>query len=141
MIATKWKDSTKPKELAWNWNLQSLPWLELNDDDQWVPVNSIVLTPKDYDPKANDNGLTHQQQIALKAIGCALATVGVEANGLVTVDKDQWQQQAYELGISKGEQDAKRIAFNRAEKELTASGRVRKHDGRYWIPPNRTNRT
>ena len=141
MIATKWKDSAKPKELAWNWNLKSLPWLELDDNDQLIPVNSIVLTQKDYDPKANDNGLTHQQQIALKAIGCALATVGIEANGLVTVDKDQWQQQAYELGISKGEQDAKRIAFNRAEKELTASGRVRKHDGRYWIPPNRTNRT
>ena len=141
MVPTKWKDSSKPKELAWNWNLQDLPWMELDDDDNWKPVNSVVFTPTEYDPQAKDAALPYPQQIALKAIGCALVTAGVEANGLVTVDKEQWRQSAYELEISKGEQDAKRKAFDRAMKELLAAGRVRNHEGRYWIPVNRTSRT
>ena len=141
MVPTKWKDSAKPKELAWNWNLQDLPWMELDDDDNWKPVNSVVFTPTEYDPQAKDAALPYPQQIALKAIGCALVTAGVEANGLVTVDKEQWRQSAYELEISKGEQDAKRKAFDRAMKELLAAGRVRNHEGRYWIPVNRTSRT
>ena len=141
MVPTKWKDSAKPKELAWNWNLQDLPWMELDDDDNWKPVNSVVFTQTEYDPQAKDAALPYPQQIALKAIGCALVTAGVEANGLVTVDKEQWRQSAYELEISKGEQDAKRKAFDRAMKELLAAGRVRNHEGRYWIPVSRTSRT
>lgn len=141
MVPTKWKDSAKPKELAWNWNLQDLLWMELDDDDNWKPVNSVVFTPTEYDPQAKDAALPYPQQIALKAIGCALVTAGTEANGLVTVDKEQWRQSAYELEISKGEQDAKRKAFDRAMKELLAAGRVRNHEGRYWIPVSRTSRT
>ncbi len=141
MVPTKWKDSSRPKELAWNWNLQDLPWMELDDDDNWKPVNSVVFTPTEYDPQAKDAALPYPQQIALKAIGCALVTAGVEANGLVTVDKEQWRQSAYELEISKGEQDAKRKAFDRAMKELLAAGKVRSHEGRYWIPVSRTSRT
>lgn len=141
MTPTKWKDSSRPKELAWNWNLQDLPWMELDDDDNWKPVNSIVFTPTEYDPQAKDNALPYPQQIALKAIGQALCAVGTESNGLVTIDEDQWRQSAYELEISKGKQNAKRMAFNRAMEELLASGKVRKHEGRYWIPVNRTKRT
>ena len=141
MVPTKWKDSSRPKELAWNWNLQDLPWMELDDDDNWKPVNSIVFTPTEYDPQAKGSALPYPQQIALKAIGQALGTVGTESNGLVTIDEDQWRQSAYELEISKGKQNAKRMAFNRAMDELLTAQKVRTHEGRYWIPVNRTKRT
>lgn len=141
MVPTKWKDSSRPKELAWDWNLQDLPWMELDDDDNWKPVNSIVFTPKDYDPQARDDALPYPQKIALKALGEALGTVGIDSKGFVTVDEEQWRQAAYELEISKGKQNAKRMAFNRAMKDLVDAGNVRTHEDRYWIPVNRTKRT
>ena len=68
MVATKWKDSAKPKDLAWNWNLQSLPWMELDDDDHLIPVNSIVLTPTDYEEKPKVSPLGKAQQKALDCL-------------------------------------------------------------------------
>jgi len=56
MVPTKTKDGSYPDSLCWKWNLQSLPWLELDDDDNPVPLSSIVLTPTDYvDPKATSS--------------------------------------------------------------------------------------
>ncbi len=64
MEFTKIKDYDKPLPLSWAWKLQSLPWLEQDDDDNWIPINSIVMTPTDFVP--NDVG--DKQQAALSAL-------------------------------------------------------------------------
>lgn len=60
----KVKDYDKPAPLSWSWKIQSLPWMEYDDDDNLIPVNSVVLLPTDFIP--SDVG--DKQQSALNAL-------------------------------------------------------------------------
>jgi hypothetical protein len=136
--ATKFKDSGEPPELAWNWTLQNLPWVEMDDDDNPVPVTSIVMTPCDVPQcSAPSRRLPAGQRIALDALRAALMEHGTEDKGVVAVSEDQWRQAAYDAGISNGGDRAQRYAFQRARDALVADGRVSTQDGRYWIPDPR----
>lgn len=132
---TKSKDADKPDPLSWCLERQSLPWA--TEDGE--PMASCVLLPadlQDEEPKAGSgNG------IALTALRNALMDHGQESAGVVSVSEDQWRQAAYDLGISKSSQDAKMKAFQRAKDALVKENKVSKHDGRFWIPATRSNRT
>ena len=132
---TKSKDADKPQPLAWTLERQDLPWAT----EEGVPMASCVLLPAelpDEEPKAGSHN------VALTALRNALVDHGQESAGLVTVSDDQWRQAAYDAGISNATtQDGKRKAFVRAKSELVLSGKVREHEGRYWITVTRNSRT
>ena len=136
LSATKCKDSENPPSLTWAWKLQSLPWLELDDNDFPVPISSCVLVqdtnPQPEQPKPEC--LPKAQRIALDALRTTLIGHGVEDKGVVSVGEDQWREAAYEAGISRGKQEAKRQVFVRASRGLIETGKVRCHEGRFWIP-------
>ena len=137
----KVKDYDKPKPLSWKWHLQSLPWMSEDDNGLPVPMNSVVFIPTEYEKKAA-NSLSRPEKIALEALRDALIKHGTELNGVVSVTEDDWRQSAFDLGISKSTSyDAKRVAFTRAKNTLEDKKAVSHHDGCYWIPVNRTNRT
>ncbi len=136
--ATKFKDAGEPPELAWNWTLQNLPWMELDDDDNPVPVTSIVMTPCDVPQCSSPSRrLPAGQRIALDALRSALVEHGNEDRGVVSVSEDEWREAAYKAGISNGGDRAQRYAFQRARDALVADERVSSQDGRYWIPDPR----
>lgn len=132
---TKSKDADKPEPLSWALERQGLPWA--TEDGE--PMASCVLLPadlQDEEPKASSgNG------IALTALRNALMDHGQEAAGVVSVSEDQWRQAAYDLDISKASQRAKIKAFQRAKDALVKENKVSQHDGRFWIPAIRSNRT
>ena len=136
--ATKFKDAGEPPELAWNWTLQNLPWMELDDDDNPVPVTSIVMTPCDVPQCSSPSRrLPAGQRIAMDALRAALVEHGNEDRGVVSVAEDEWREAAYKAGISNGGDRAQRYAFQRARDALVADERVSSQDGRYWIPDPR----
>lgn len=132
---TKSKDADKPEPLAWTLERQPLPWA--TEDRE--PMASCVLLPadlQDEEPKAGSgNG------IALTALRNALMDHGQESAGVVSVSEDQWRQAAYDLDISKSSQRAKIKAFQRAKDALVKENKVVQHDGRFWMPAIRSNRT
>ena len=139
--ATKFKDAGEPPELAWNWTLQNLPWMEMDDDDNPVPVTSIVMTPCDVPQCSSPSRrLPAGQRIAMDALRSALVEHGTEDRGVVSVAEDEWREAAYDAGIASRDttQDARRKAFNRARDALVASKKVACFDGRYWIAHTRT---
>jgi len=68
MQTTKCKDHTAPPPLSWTWHRQSLPWLELDDDDNPVPTASCVLIPADYVKPDPSSTLTGKAARALEAL-------------------------------------------------------------------------
>jgi hypothetical protein len=135
----KVKDYDKPKSLSWKWKLQTLPWMDEDDDGNIVPMNSVVFIPTEYE-RQNSTSLSKAESIALEALRDALIKHGTESNGIVSVSEDDWRQSAYDLGISTARtQNAKRMAFTRSvDALLDGSKLVRHHCGRYWIPATRT---
>ena len=133
---TKCKDAGNPLSLAWDWKLQNLPWAELDDNDQPVPMSSCVLVQNTNPPQEQPKPerLPKAQRVAMDALRTALMQCGVEDKGVVSVGEDQWRDAAYEAGISQGKQSSKRQAFLRTSRELLESEKVRCHEGRFWIP-------
>lgn len=137
----KVKDYDKPKPLSWKWKLQSLPWLDEDDDGNFAPMNSVVFVPTKYRKKENTS-LSKSESIAFEALRDALIKCGTESDGVTSVCEEDWRQAAYTLGISDGNsQDAKRKAFNRTMQALLAKKMVSHHAGRYWISVTQTSRT
>ena len=54
MVSTKQKDGGIPTPLQFAWNLQDTKWLEQDDDDNLIPVYSIVLTPETFTKNQGD---------------------------------------------------------------------------------------
>ena len=136
LINKKSRDAGTPAPLSWNLQTVDLPWLEEGDEEgQWVPMTSLVPVPVETQPEQpKPEYLPKAQRIALDALRTALIGHGVEDKGVVSVGEDQWRDAAYEAEISKGKQEAKRQAFVRASRELIDTGKVRCHEGRFWIP-------
>ena len=66
LTTEKCKDGEPPKPVSWKWQRQALPWLELDDNDLPVPMNSIVLLPTAHIPTVNKpKPLTPKQQQSL----------------------------------------------------------------------------
>jgi hypothetical protein len=66
---TKCKDSGDPGSLTWAWKLQSLPWAELDDNDNPVPMSSCVLIhDPNPQPTAKRPVLGDNQIAALEAL-------------------------------------------------------------------------
>jgi hypothetical protein len=133
----KSRDAGTPAALSWNLQSVNLPWLEEGDEEgQWVPMTSLVPVPVDTQPEQpKAEYLSKAQRIALDALRTALMQHGVEDKGVVSVGEDQWRQAAYDTGVSASEkQDTRKKAFNRCREDLLEAGKVRCHEGRFWIP-------
>lgn len=133
----KMKDAETPPPFAWTLVKQLLPWC----DEDGIPLNSAVLEPCDAPESsaASTKSLPAAQRIALEALKTALVEHGTEEKGVVSVAEDEWRQAAYDGGICSGDvtQEARKKAFQRAQKGLVASQKVTCHEGRYWIPSSR----
>lgn len=141
LINMKSRDAERPPPLSWRMESVPLPWVEDDGNGGWIPMSSLVPVPIENQPAPpKPEYLPKAQRIALDALRTALIEHGVEGKGVVSVAEDQWREAAYEAGISKGKQEAKRQAFVRTSRELTENGKVRCHEGRFWIPkPTPTN--
>lgn len=71
---TKTKEGLTPKPLSWNWETQSLPWCELDDQGFVVPLFSAVLVPTDYVKPVKSNALGERQRQALDILKTLHAT-------------------------------------------------------------------
>jgi hypothetical protein len=128
MTFEKVKDGEKPKPVSWKWQRQTLPWVEQDDDDCWVPVNSIVLVPTQAAPSTRSTKLTRPQQTALDAL---TAIIPNGDNHALIAD---WRNAAIEAGITLSEsRQGKHAAFNRAVDALVDAGQV-KVDGPRCYP-------
>lgn len=111
MNCNKIRDSEEPPNLSWSWELQSLPWLELDDDDNPVPLSSVVFLPCDPMETASGRGgpkqLSALQRKALDALrelhrqhGETLAAGGCDPAG-ARVSMDDWCKATESLSTSK----------------------------------------
>ena len=124
-------DRTKTKPLSWKMRVVATEWVDADGE----AITSVIMEATEDQPKAKPAVLTKPERTALDALGECLRKVGVEQDGIVSVDEGVWRQDAYDMGISDAEtQNARRMAFNRARQSLTRTGRVSHHDGRFWIP-------
>ena len=139
ITATKVKDDAEPEPISLKWNIQDTGWEEYNNNDELVPITSVVLTPTDYIEKPTKSEITPAGNIALNALRKALIKDGVEDKGVVSVTETQWRQAAYADGISNSKiDDSKKKAFNRARDALIDLGKVKVFEDRYWIAVTRT---
>jgi len=137
LINKKSRDAGTPAPLSWNLQTVDLPWLEEGDEEgQWVPMTSLVPVPVETQPEQPKlEYLPKAQRIALDALRTALMEHGVENKGVVSVGEDQWRGAAYNAKVSESDKpDTRKKAFNRCREELVNAGKVRCHEGRFWIP-------
>lgn len=116
--------------------------VELGVDADGSPVTSCVVEEQEATatataPKAR---LSASQQRALQLLGKAIDEAGEPApasnhipNNARCVTEDLWRRYAYQGGISAGDQNANRMAFNRAAQALVALGRVGKWEPYVWL--------
>ena len=136
LINLKAKDSEQPPPLSWNLEVAKLPWIEEDDNGNWIPMTSLVPIPVETvaEPLKTEP-LPKAQRIGMDALRAALVSHGLEDKGVVSVADDQWRQAAYDAGISTSTvQDTRKKAFNRCRNDLITAGAVSTHEGRYWIP-------
>ena len=124
----KVKDYEKPLPLSWKWKLQSLPWMDADDDDNPVPLNSVVMIPTDF--VASDVG---DKQIAaldvLKSLYAKqrqnLIDAGYSPDGALVTVAD-WQEAMIDTDSDSGNR-------SRTRKSLVER-KVVKVDGDYVKP-------
>lgn len=129
-IKLKNGDKTKANPLSWKMKGVATNWLDADGE----VITSVILESSDDQPKTRES-LTRPQQIVIDALREALRKHGIESDGIVSVSEEEWRQEAYGMGISGGNQEAKRQAFVRAWGFLAKVGKVSQHNGRYWLPP------
>lgn len=136
LVNMKSRDAERPGPQSWNLQPVELPWVDEDEDGQLIPMSSLVPVPVDaVEPVEKPEYLPKAQRVAMDALRSALIAFGVEDKGVVSVGEDQWREAAYAAGISRStKQDTKRQAFVRAKDELIEAGKVRCHEGRFWIP-------
>ena len=138
MINKKSRDAGTPDPVSWNLQSVALPWVEEGDEEgQWIPMTSLVPVPVETQPELppKPEYLPKAQRIAMDALRTTLLLYGIEDKGVVSVAEDQWRQAAYEAKVSASDKpDTRKKAFNRCRNELLDSGKVRCHEGRFWIP-------
>lgn len=107
-------------------------------DEDGQRVTSAVLVPSETERRNAErrkSTLTNAQKIAVQALHDALAKHGESPPPRVTdnvrlpfgcrvVEVEQWRRRAYAMGISDGEMEAKRKAFQRAREGLQAKERI-----------------
>jgi hypothetical protein len=103
-------------------------------DEDGQPVTSAVLVPSETERRNAErrkSTLTNAQKIALQALHDVVAKYGQSPPRSVTdnvrlpfgcriVEVERWRKHAYAMGISDGETEAKRKAFQRAREGLQA---------------------
>ena len=136
LINMKARDSEMPKSLLWELEVAQLPWVEEDDDGNWIPMTSLVPVPVEAaEEPEKPEYLPKAQRIAVDALRTALMAHGIEGKGVVSVAEDQWREAAYAAGVSSSDkQDTRKKAFNRCKDDLVAAGKVSAHEGRFWIP-------
>lgn len=107
-------------------------------------MTSAVMVPTDrVEGKRKENRLKGARKIAFDSLNITLTRDGEPASedikkefGLLTparvVHEDVWREHTYNAGISDGETDAKKKAFQRARKDLIDQGFVVTWNGYYW---------
>lgn len=113
--------------------------------DEGEPVTSLVPVI-DHDPKTETVAkLSGANRIALDALHKALLKHGetapdgvreqmdmLSATEGLAVHEDHWRNMAYSMGISEGEQDAKKKAFSRARRYLLDNEKIGTWENFYW---------
>ncbi|WP_395020192.1 AAA family ATPase [Dongia sp.] len=116
--------------------------MEVGTDDDGDPITSCAIVPADDEsPEAKFAGpkLSPACRIALEALVQAIGEAGevppssVHIPGNVkTVNVELWRKITYARDISGGQQNAKRMAFDRASKQLQARGLVGAWNDHVW---------
>jgi hypothetical protein len=114
----------------------------IGDDGSDVTTAPVVVPSETQPPRSavKAKPLPKAAQIALRALAEAIDVNGSPPPaspyvppGAKVVHVDCWRQQAYTRGISSGEPDARRKAFQRASEQLIAAQRVGCWDGNVWL--------
>jgi len=130
------KDKTPP--LSWKMNGVATKWLDADGEI----ITSVIIEPTGDQPKPKGEFITKSEMITLDALREALRKYGIEDRGIVSVSEDDWRKEAIGRGVSDaGTEDGKRRAFSRAKSSLIQRDNVTHHEGRYWIPLARHNKT
>jgi hypothetical protein len=117
--------------------------VEVGQDPDGDPITSCVVVPVDGPAPTPDKpkGLPKAAKTALRALREATDEVGEVPPAsnhipaaMRVVTFDQWRDYAYRLGISTGEERARRLAFQRATEQLIGDGRVGVWDEQAWLP-------
>lgn len=130
----KVKDYDKPQPLSWKWNRQDLPWAEEDDNGNIVPMNSVVLTPIDYQEKPKSKQLGDKQR---KALDCLTSLFTQYENNLVA---DGRSPEGVRVSVKDWDEAMKGFEDNsgnrsRTRKTLKDNGFVFMSDGYVKIVP------
>lgn len=139
LVTTKNKEGDIPEPMTFSLESVHLDWLGRDG----LPMSSAVLIPTAA--QANRFSLKGAKLVALDALRKALThegrppsakAMGATGDGLeptVVVPDEAWRRYAYAAGISSGDSDAKRKAYNRQQNALFAEGYVCRHGDEWWL--------
>lgn len=143
MICLKQKDYPEFEPRTYKLEVQDTGYV----DDDLQPVTTLVpIYDPDATPPTDRPAISGATRIALDALTKAIddqgqnptsdmmqhMDAGAAMRGKV-VHVDVWRDMAYKMGISSGEQKAKRTAFSRARQTLLDQGMISTWDGYYWV--------
>jgi hypothetical protein len=105
------------------------------------PITSCVPIPTDaIEMRPRGPRITGAAEIARTALASILANSGQTVvrdgipTGVPTVTVEAWRAEAYRFGISTGDADAQRKAFQRATEKLLGARVAVIRDGLAWLP-------
>lgn len=114
--------------------------VEVGDDEDGEPITSCVVDDAELAPDRTNRRLPPAQSRALELLSDAIARDGLIPpasgyipDGVACTTENNWREYCYRGGISNGDQNAKRMAFNRSASALVAAGRIGKWDPWVWI--------
>src|SRR5262249_12305699 len=118
--------------------------IDIGTDADGDPIGSLVVLPADkvsVKPSAvRSKRMLKATKIGLRAMTNVVAEIGQPApasNHIPTTAKvvklDDWRRNAYQSGISSGEERARQIAFERAKDWLVAEGLVGMWGDYFWL--------
>jgi hypothetical protein len=132
---------TKNKDDEDGWSVDfELKVIQLGADEDGDPVTSCAVVPADanLNEETGTKRLTGDPRIAMDALEEALIENGKTSNnqngipnGSICVHIDIWRSVFYSM--KDGEQEAKKKAFQRANKSLRDKSRIAYRDGLVWI--------
>jgi hypothetical protein len=135
LIPKKTKDYEMPDEITFRHEVIELP--EWTDPDTGEPLTSLVMIQTENPKKMTGVTLTGAKGIALKTLQECLSKMITNDNFLdsnkVKISFEDWKAAAFSGGISSGNEDAKRIAFDRSIKSLLNLNIIKTLDGFYWL--------
>lgn len=119
---TKTKDHEPPSSMTFKPVIIDLR----QADEDGMPITSLILEKTDQKATRKQKKLSGANRIALDALKEVSLKTG-------KTTEEVWRKEAYARGISTGETDAKRKAFDRARRNLLDNCYIATRDDSYWI--------